>query len=158
MITLKKIIFQFLILIHRTLQRWLGASTAGVRILLFNQKREVMLVKHTYVDGWHFPGGGVNHCEPLHVGATRELEEETGIIALEKPRLFNIYVHEIYGVTDYPTLFIIDMFKENPQAKLSPEILEAKWFSLDDLPKDITPSTKRCLDEFFDHAPIRDKW
>lgn len=158
MTTLKKSFFKTLIRTHRTLQRWLGASTVGVRILAINDKQEILLVKHTYIDGWHFPGGGVHHQEPLFAAAMREFEEETGYIATKRPDIFHTYVHNICGVTDYPVLFVLKHFKKKQNGKCSLEIETCQWFSLDAMPKDITTSTKQCLEEFFQQVPVRDAW
>ena len=43
---------------------WLTRGmTLGVRVAVFNERGKVLLVKHTYAAGWHFPGGGVDHHE-----------------------------------------------------------------------------------------------
>ena len=102
----KKSIFKVLIRGHRGLQRLLGAATVGVRILVVNSEQEILLVEHTYIDGWHFPGGGVNHMESTEAAAIRELQEETGVIA-KNISFFQIYVHNILGVSDYPALYVV---------------------------------------------------
>ena len=34
--------------------------TLGVRAMIFDEKKgKLLLVKHTYIDGWFLPGGGV---------------------------------------------------------------------------------------------------
>ena len=48
----------------------------GVRGIVINSDDEVMLVRHGYVSGWHFPGGGVEVGETCVESVTRELEEE----------------------------------------------------------------------------------
>ena len=35
--------------------------TVGVRGLIFDGEGRVFLVKHSYVAGWHLPGGGVEN-------------------------------------------------------------------------------------------------
>ena len=56
----------------------------GVRGIVISANDEVMLVRHGYVSGWHFPGGGVEVGETCVESVTRELEEEA-CIALEGP-------------------------------------------------------------------------
>ena len=56
--------------------------TLGVRVLVKNNKDEVLLVRHTYVPGWHLPGGGVDRGEDVETAAGREVFEETGISQL----------------------------------------------------------------------------
>ena len=155
---LRHLFFQTLIICHRTLQKWTGASSVGVRILVINSKNEILLVEHTYVDGWHFPGGGVNRNESMHAAAKRELWEESGVIATKTLSIFNIYHHDIHGVTDYPILFVTSDFQNDPNAVLSPEIKQAKWFSLNALPSTITQSTQNRINEYFYQAPVSELW
>jgi ADP-ribose pyrophosphatase YjhB (NUDIX family) len=51
----------------------------GVRGIVISADDEVMLVRHGYVSGWHFPGGGVEVGETCVESITRELEEEACI-------------------------------------------------------------------------------
>lgn len=154
----KKIFFSALIWVQRTLQKLLGASSVGVRILVINDKQEVLLVEHTYIEGWHFPGGGVKHQEPLHSAAKRELFEETGVLAQGDLTLFHVYVHNIHGVTDYPSLFISKHFEVTSQKKHSPEIKAVRWFPLAHLPTDITQNTYQRIQEYLGKSPIQDRW
>lgn len=153
----KKSLLKILIRTHRTFQRLLGASTVGVRILVVNSEREILLVEHTYIDGWHLPGGGVKHMEPAAMAAKRELLEETGVIAKDLS-FHQIYVHNILGVSDYPLLYIVTDFEIQENAKPSLEIKQAKWFQRSDLPTDTTESTKIRLAEYFDQIEKADRW
>ena len=38
------------------------------------------------------------------------------------------------------------------------EIAEKKWFSLEDLPNDLTQATKRRIDEYLGQREQSDKW
>jgi ADP-ribose pyrophosphatase YjhB (NUDIX family) len=131
----------------RRLQRILGASTVGVRALILDQQRRILLVKHTYMPGWHLPGGGVSSGETAIAAIIREVREEAGVIVNEIPRLFNVYFHKVQGVNDYPILFIITQFTLE-QSRCC-EIAETGWFAFDSLPEDTSQSTCKRLDEFF---------
>ena len=52
--------------------------TLGVRCVAVNAEGEICLIRHTYAEGWSFPGGGVDPGETMFDAAERELREETG--------------------------------------------------------------------------------
>ena len=141
---------------HRYLQRLLGASTVGVRAVVLDDQQRVLLVKHTYVRGWHLPGGGVKQKETLVDAIKRELEEEAGIIVTHKPQLMGAYYHQVRGVDDYSIVFLVKSYDNVPSRSI--EIAETRWFSLDELPKDIAAGTLRRLNELFSGADISDRW
>lgn len=96
----------------------------------------LLLLRQPARTGWSLPAGLLKHREQPHVGAARELFEEAGVrIAPEdlSPGVPNAIVH-VVGVVD--TVW----FGSVPAASTSlrvdgGEVLEAGWFSLDDLPK-----------------------
>ena len=55
---------------------------AGVGAVIFNARRQVLVLERTDVPGaWQFPQGGLDKGEAPVEGARREAEEETGIPA-----------------------------------------------------------------------------
>ena len=56
-------------------------KTLGVRAVATDAGGRVLLVRHTYTPGWHFPGGGVEKGETAVLSMQRELKEEAGIEA-----------------------------------------------------------------------------
>src|SRR6185295_10233422 len=71
--------------------RW--PLTIGVRTVVRDDDGRVLLVRHTYAPGWHFPGGGVNKRETALDAAVREVREETQIELTEPPALVGIYLN-----------------------------------------------------------------
>src|SRR5208337_3494971 len=68
--------------------------TLGVRGVVIDEEERILLVRHTYVSGWHFPGGGVEVGETLLEALARELEEEVGVRLEKRPALHGLFFKE----------------------------------------------------------------
>ncbi len=130
--------------------------TVGVRAIVLNDRRHVLLVRHTYIDGWYFPGGGVEKGESLGAAVARELREEVGVHLQSAPRLFGAYTYLGEYKSDHIVLYATDNWTIQPNTNL--EIAEHGFYDPQTLPPDTSPGTKRRLAEFFDKAPLSDMW
>src|SRR5437588_2259057 len=74
-----------------TYWRFARGMTLGVRAVVIDPQSRVFLVKHSYVAGWHLPGGGVEPGETIGDALARELLEEGGLSALEPPMLHGVF-------------------------------------------------------------------
>ena len=60
----------------------------GIAVAVRNDDGEVLLVENDWMDGYGFPGGGVEPGEDWERAAAREVEEETGVaVEIERPWL-----------------------------------------------------------------------
>lgn len=130
--------------------------TLGVRALILNEKEEFLLVRHTYIDGWYFPGGGVDKGESLEAAVKRELWEEVGVVLATAPTLVGAYTFLWEYKSDHVIFYTADKWTITSNKNM--EIAEFGFFSRDAIPEDTSPGTKRRLAEYFDNAPRSAMW
>ncbi len=129
--------------------------TVGARALVI-QDNQVLLVKHTYLPGWCTIGGGVDRRESGLQALKRELMEEVGVTLNEEPSILGFYHKNHKKWDDYIILYVCKNVTQTPVK--SPEIQESCWFSFDKLPVDITPATKRRIQEYLNECSLSDMW
>lgn len=144
-----------LIKIKNFIYRVIDKKTVGVRVLLINGDK-TLLVKHTYTPYWYMVGGGVDAGETGVEAIARELFEEVNI-QHDKFELFGFYYNNKEHHDDYVALYVAHVDSERCEIDHK-EIGEAKWFSFDDLPHDISPATKRRIEEYFGRKEKGDRW
>lgn len=131
--------------------------TLGARVICSDEAGRILLVRHSYTEGWYLPGGGVEIGETTREAAIRELAEEGGVEPLETPVLVGLYANQTHFPNDHVALYRVDRCRGcTPRA--GPEIAERGFFARDALPEGVTPGTKRRLAEVFDGAPLSDTW
>jgi 8-oxo-dGTP pyrophosphatase MutT (NUDIX family) len=132
--------------------------TLGAQGIIIDHTSRVLLVRHGYRRGWHFPGGGVEPGEKIEDALAREILEETGVIVLDAPRLFGIYSNFDAYPGDHIALFIIEHWRRERIPKPNIEIVEHSFFSLDQLPRSLTPGAGRRLNEHFNKVIQSSTW
>lgn len=123
--------------------------TVGVRVAVIDGDK-VLLLRQTYVPGWHFPGGGVEPGETAEFGGGREMEEETGYRPIGPMPLhgFFLYANEATN-RDYIAMYVCRSFEKVREVKPNYEIAELKWFPRDALPADVTEPTRARIEEIY---------
>lgn len=139
------------------ISRLTRGKTLGVRIIARDETGAVMLVRHTYLEGWWLPGGGVDRGEIAEVAAARELKEEAGLKATSRPRLLSIHSNERFFPGDHVLVFEVDQF-EPATASSRHEIAEARFFALDALPEDLNRGSGQRLLELLGHEAPSPDW
>jgi ADP-ribose pyrophosphatase YjhB (NUDIX family) len=132
--------------------------TLGVRAAVFDAEGRIFLVRHTYVPGWHFPGGGVETGETAVEALARELAEEGNIVLQEEPRLHGFYFNVAVSRRDHIAFYVVTRFTQNGKREADREIAETGFFARDALPETTSRATRARLQEIFDSAPPTRRW
>jgi ADP-ribose pyrophosphatase YjhB (NUDIX family) len=133
-------------------------ATLGVRGLVVDRDGRVLLIRHTYVSGWHLPGGGVETGETMHAALTRELREEGNVELTGAPVLHGIYFNRQASRRDHVALFVVREFRQDGAPKPNFEIAECAFFARDNFPDGTTKGTRARIAEVFDSAPVSEFW
>ena len=138
--------------------RFSRPATLGTRAMVVDGTGRIFLVKHSYVEGWHLPGGGVETGETLLEALSRELAEEGNIRLGAAPQLFGIYFNKRISRRDHVALFIVRDFRQDGNPRPNHEIVEHGFFPVDALPEDTTRATRARVAEVFGGAVISELW
>src|SRR5690606_8410630 len=149
---LRAIVFHTWFLLRRPM-------TLGVRGIVHDKGAgTVFLIRHTYINGWQLPGGGVEVGETMRLSLERELAEEGNIEFTAEPRLISIHLNWQASRRDHVALYLISEFRQTAPKLPDHEIAEAGFFALDALPQGTTPATRRRLAEVFDDVATELHW
>ena len=131
--------------------------TMGAQGNVFDHEGRVLLVRHGYRPGWHFPGGGVEKNETPRTAVVREVEEETGVRALAPPELVGIYANFNAFPSDHIALFVVKEWERAFVPQPNAEIAEHDFFAVDALPDGVIEAVRRRLDEL-DRSGLADEY
>jgi ADP-ribose pyrophosphatase YjhB (NUDIX family) len=138
--------------------RFSRGVTLGARAMVIDSSGRVFLVKHSYVDGWHLPGGGVETGETFLMALTRELAEEGNILMTAPPLLHGVFFNQRVSRRDHVALFIVREFRQDAMPAPNYEIIEHGFFSTDALPDGVTRATRARIAEVFGGAAVSELW
>jgi 8-oxo-dGTP pyrophosphatase MutT (NUDIX family) len=133
--------------------------TLGVRAVVIDSESRVLLVKHGYTPGWHFPGGGVEPGETTRDALVRELDEEAGIALDGNAELFGLYFSRHISRRDHVAVFVCRQWHQARQPRIpNLEVLATRFCPWNDLPEGVTDGTRRRVGEIFGGNPAGADW
>ena len=144
--------------VFHTYWRFARGATLGVRGLVIDSEGRVLLIRHSYVSGWHLPGGGVETGETMLAALTRELREEGNIELTGAPVLHGIYFNRQASRRDHVALFVVRDFHQSAPPEPNFEIAECGFYARDALPVETTKGTRARIAEVFDGLPAPEFW
>ena len=132
--------------------------TVGARAMVIDGQGRIFLIKHSYVEGWHLPGGGVEKGESVGEALARVLVEECNVRLTGAPRLHAVYFNKRVSRRDHVALYIVrDFIQENPPVP-NHEIIEHGFFAREALPEDTSRATRARIAEVFEGAAVSELW
>ena len=135
--------------------RFARGMTLGVRGVVLDADNRVFLVKHSYISGWHLPGGGVEVGETFQDALARELVEEGRIEIVGEAALHGVFFNSHVSRRDHVAVFVVRTFHQDRLPEPNHEIVACGFFAADGLPEETTKGTRLRIAEVLDgKAPI----
>lgn len=132
--------------------------TLGVRAIVFDDQDRVLLVRHGYTTGAHFPGGGVDRGETVLQALHRELEEEAKVRATGNAQFHGVFSNFVSLPGDHVFVYVIRGVEHTGDFVPNREITSCEFYPLDALPEDLSGGTSRRLAEVMGDTPIAETW
>ncbi|NUU63010.1 NUDIX hydrolase [Paenibacillus agri] len=117
----------------------------GAAAVILDSAGRILLVQHSYgKNNWDLPGGKAEDNESAEGTAKREVHEEVGL-EVEVGQLTGIYYDPDYDMHHF--VFIAKNEHDEVPQPSSPEILECRFCSRDDLPRPISDFTCKRIED-----------
>jgi ADP-ribose pyrophosphatase YjhB (NUDIX family) len=138
--------------------RFARGMTLGVRAVVLDGDSRVFLVKHSYVSGWHLPGGGVEVGETFADALRRELVEEGRIELTGEPALQGVFLNGRVSRRDHVAVYLVRQFRQDRLPEPNREIIACGFFDVGALPAETTTGTRLRISEVLEGKPRMATW
>jgi 8-oxo-dGTP pyrophosphatase MutT (NUDIX family) len=138
--------------------RFARGMTLGVRGVVLDGETRVFLVKHSYVSGWHLPGGGVEVGETFCDALKRELMEEGRIELSGEPRLHGVFFNSYASRRDHVAVYVVRQFRQDRLPQPNREIVDCGFFEAGALPQGTTEGTRLRIAEVLENTEPIATW
>ena len=138
--------------------RFARGMTLGVRAVVLDGDGRVFLVKHSYVSGWHLPGGGVEVGETSRDALRRELAEEGRIELTGEPPLHGLFLNSHVSRRDHVAVYVVRQFSQDRLPEANHEIVACGFFDATALPEETTPGTRLRIAEVLEGREPTATW
>jgi 8-oxo-dGTP pyrophosphatase MutT (NUDIX family) len=138
--------------------RFARGMTLGVRGVVLDGEDRVFLVRHSYVSGWHLPGGGVEVGESFVESLRRELMEEGRIEMTAEPTLHGVFFNSHVSRRDHVAVYVVRQFRQDRQPESNHEIVECGFYPVGALPAETTMGTRLRIAEVLGGAAQIPTW
>ena len=132
--------------------------TLGVRGVVLDADNRVFLVRHSYVSGWHLPGGGVEVGETFLEALRRELAEEGRIELSGEPVLHGLFFNGHVSRRDHVAVYVVRRFRQDRLPEPNREIVECGFYDAGALPPETTKGTRLRIAEVLDGTASIATW
>jgi ADP-ribose pyrophosphatase YjhB (NUDIX family) len=149
--------YRILTRIAHTVYYFTKGMTVGVRAACFDDQGRLFLVRHSYIPGWHMPGGGVERWETVRQAIAKEIREEGNLELTAPAKLVHVYFNRRTSKRDHVVFFRCEVRQTAPRPR-DREIVESGFFPVDALPSGTTSATYRRLKELSGEAEFDDLW